>query len=74
MKRQINAFEDICMPDIKTHVELSLLFYSQAKKKKKKMKKKYPDCNPHDWSRVGDGYCDQTYNIVACGFDGGDCN
>ena len=37
------------------------------------MKKKYPDCNPDDWSRVGDGYCDQMYNVAACGFDGGDC-
>eukprot|EP00551_Chaetoceros_affinis_P007584 CAMPEP_0203663894 /NCGR_PEP_ID=MMETSP0090-20130426/1393_1 /ASSEMBLY_ACC=CAM_ASM_001088 /TAXON_ID=426623 /ORGANISM="Chaetoceros affinis, Strain CCMP159" /LENGTH=772 /DNA_ID=CAMNT_0050526939 /DNA_START=221 /DNA_END=2539 /DNA_ORIENTATION=+ len=42
-------------------------------KKKKKMMKKYPNCNPDDWTMVGDGYCDSVYNNTECGFDGGDC-
>ena len=28
-------------------------------------------CEHYSW--IGDGYCDDTNNIVECNFDGGDC-
>ena len=37
---------------------------------------KYPDCDVHEQSEIGNGYCRGRYNNEqACGcYDGGDCN